>query len=71
MDSMKTMIDIAKMQEKYKELVESKKLSKRAICELCVPFRDKYGLTDKQTLMIAREELTFAEIVNLIGGYDI
>lgn len=71
MDSMGIMIDIAKMQEKYKELVESKKLSKRAMCELCIPFRDKYGLTDKQTLMIAREELKLQEIVNLIGGCDI
>ena len=36
-----------------------------AMCDLCVPFRDKYGLTDLQTLMIARKEIGIPEIIDL------
>ena len=36
------------------------------MCELCVPFRDKYGLTDLQTLRIARKEMDLMEMVELL-----
>lgn len=58
--------EAAVLQEKYQALVDGKKLSKRAMCELCVPFRDKYGLTDLQTLRIARKEMELSEMVNLL-----
>lgn len=58
--------EAAVLQEKYKALVDGKNLSKRAICELCVPFREKYGLTDLQTLRIARKEMELSEMVNLL-----
>lgn len=57
-----TVKDIVELQENYKELVETKTLSKRKLCELCIPFRDKFGLTDIETLRIARNEITLKEI---------
>lgn len=58
--------DIAKLQKDYTELISSGKMTKRAMCELIIPFRDKYHLTDKQALMLARDEMSFAELGGLI-----
>ena len=60
-----TVKDIVELQENYNELVETKTLSKRKLCELCIPFRDKFGLTDLETLRIARNEITLKEIQQL------
>lgn len=40
--------------------------TKKAMCDLCVPFRDKYDLTDLQTLQIARKEMSLSEMVTLL-----
>ena len=56
--------EAAVIQEEYRRLTAEKKL--KAICALCVPFRDKYGLTDLQTLRIAREETSLIEILQLL-----
>ena len=56
---------IAEMQRQYQNLIDTKSLTKKALCDLCVPFRDKYGLTDLQTLMIARNEIGIPEIIDL------
>ena len=40
-------------------------ITKANICALCVPFRDKYKLTDLQTLMIARGEMKPSEILEI------
>lgn len=58
--------EAANLQQEYQKLVDNKKLSKKAICELCVPFRDKYELTDLQVLRIARKEMELSEIVDLL-----
>ena len=58
--------EIAELQEKYQKLVDSMRLSKKAMCELCIPFRDKYGLTDPQTLRIARAEMPISEMAELL-----
>ena len=58
--------DIVDLQESYEELVKTKTLSKRKLCELCIPFRDKFGLTDIEVLRIARNEITLKEIQELI-----
>lgn len=58
--------EAATLQESYKKLYAQKRLTKKAICELCVPFRDKYGLTDLQTLKIARNELSLSELLDLL-----
>ena len=67
---MDAMRDAAVMQEEYQRLVDEKKLSKKAMCDLCVPFRDKYGITDLQTLRIARREMDLMEMVNLLQPSD-
>lgn len=59
--------EAAILQEKYQDLIDSKKLSKKNMCDLCIPFRDKYNLTDLQTLRIARKEMDLAEMVKLLG----
>ena len=64
---MVTIVEIAKLQEDYKALVAAKKLSKKAICDLCVPFRDKAGITDSQTLQIARSELSLSATLKVCG----
>ena len=57
--------EIGELQEEYESLVKSKKLTKKAMCDLCIPFRDKYSLSDLQTLQIARKELDIPEIIVL------
>ena len=57
--------EIGELQEEYESLVKSKKLTKKAMCDLCIPFRDKYSLSDLQTLQIARKELDIPEIIAL------
>lgn len=56
---------IAEMQKQYQNLIDTKSLTKKAMCDLCVPFRDEHGLTDLQTLMIARKEMGIPEIIDL------
>ena len=63
---MERIIEAVKLQQEYQKLINNKKLSKKAICELCVPFRDKYKLTDLQVLRIARKEMELSEIVDLL-----
>lgn len=58
--------EVAELQESYKKLVDEKKLSKKAMCDLCVPFRDKYNLTDLQALRIARREMEIPEMATLL-----
>lgn len=55
----------AELQRKYKNLINTKRLTKKAMCNLCIPFRDKYNLTDLQTLRIARQEMDLSEMVAL------
>lgn len=62
--------EAATMQEEYQRLVDNRKLTKKAMCELCIPFRDKYGLTDLQTLRIARREMDLMEMVDLLKPED-
>lgn len=57
--------DIAKLQNSYDKLALNKKLTKKAICDLVIPFRDEYWLTDKEALMIARSEVNVDEIVRI------
>lgn len=56
----------AVLQSEYKKLVNSKHFTKRALCDLCVPFRDRYNLADAQVLRIARQEITLIELINIL-----
>ena len=65
MNTDKLFKQIAEMQRQYQNMIDTKSLTKKALCDLCVPFRDEYGLTDLQTLMIARKEMGIPEIIDL------
>ena len=58
--------DILKLQIDWQKLFNSKQMTKKAIVELCVPFKDKYNLTDKQTLCVARDELSKQELLDIL-----
>lgn len=60
------MKEIGKLQSDYQKLVKDNKLSKKSMCDLVIPFRDKYHLTDVEALQIARNELSTMQIVNLL-----
>ena len=64
------MRDIAALQEGYKRLVYSKHFTKKALCDLCVPIRDKYNLTDSTVLQIARNEISLSELINMFDLDD-
>ena len=40
------MNDVAVLQTEYQKLIDEQRLSKKAMCDLVIPFRDKYGLQD-------------------------
>lgn len=61
------MSDVANLQTEYQRLIDEKRLSKKNMCDLVIPFRDKYGLKDLQALQIARAELSVAEINELLN----
>ncbi len=63
---MSVMREVAELQQKYQALVDENRLTKRAMCDLCIPFRDKYGLKDSQALRIARKEMDLSEMVDLL-----
>lgn len=58
--------EVGNLQSSYQKLCRSNKLNKKTICNLVIPFRDKYNLTDMQALQIARSELSVAEIADLL-----
>lgn len=63
--------EIGELQAKYKYLVNNKLLSKKALCDLVVPFRDKYLLSDRQALSIVRNEITIKEMGEILNGKTI
>lgn len=65
---MSVMREVADLQAAYQRLIDERRLTKKAMCDLCIPFRDKYGLKDSQTLRIARNEMDLQEMVNLLEG---
>lgn len=67
---MSTMREIAELQEAYQKLIDENRLTKKAMCNLCIPFRDKYGLKDSQVLRIARREMDLSEMADLLEGTE-
>ena len=61
------MNEVGNLQKSYNSLIENGKLTKKAMCDLVVPFRDKYGLSDLQALMIARNEMSIPEMEELMN----
>lgn len=67
---MSTMHEIAELQEAYQKPIDENRLTKKAMCNLCIPFRDKYGLKDSQALRIARREMDLSEMADLLEGTE-
>lgn len=65
MDTLEFLVEINDLQANYKKLVRDKRLTKKAMCDLVIPFRDKYRLNDSTALMIARGEITLEKIVDI------
>lgn len=63
--------EVAKLQNNYQKLFDEKKVTKKAICYICTPFRDKYHLTDMQTLRIARDEADVSELVSISEAFEV
>lgn len=59
--------DAALVQSSYLAILESGKISKKMICDTVVPFRDKYGLDDKEALSIARKECDLCQLMAFAG----
>lgn len=55
--------DIAVLQENYNKLLEKDNVTKKDLCDLVIPFRDKYKLTDIQALKITRNEVSIQQMV--------
>lgn len=59
------LIDVVQLQKQYAVLLQDSCLSITALCDLIVPFQDKYCLSDIEALSIARNEYTLEQIVEL------
>ena len=54
------------IQRAYRRLTSGEiPFTKKNMCDLLVPLRDKHGLTDRQVLAVARDELSLEEIMAL------
>lgn len=42
------MKEVGELQNNYQKLRDERRMTKKAICDLVIPFRDKYNLTDLQ-----------------------
>ena len=60
------MKEIANLQKNYRNLLSGQKLTKKAICDLVIPFRDKYHLKDSEALQIARDGMSSSNMINLL-----
>ena len=59
--------EIVELQKGYADLESGKVLfTKRNLCDLCVPFRDKYALNDDQVLRIARKRMDISEMIDVM-----
>lgn len=56
--------DIANLQKKYEKLLETGYVTKKDLCDLVIPFRNKYKLTDIQALKITRNEVSIEQMID-------
>lgn len=64
--TMELLKEIAALQTEYEKLKDGGELTKKAICDLIIPFRDKYHLSDKDALAIAQNKVSIAQMVTLL-----
>lgn len=60
------MKEVSVLQKNYEHLKSSNSLSKKNICDLVIPFRDKYHLKDSEALQIVRNELSITKVVSML-----
>ena len=58
--------EIGKLQTDYNYLKLNDNFTKKTMCDLVIPFRDKYHLSDRDALAIARNEISVSEIAKII-----
>lgn len=68
MNDLQILKEIGELQESYQNLLGSKRFTKKDLCDLVIPFRDKYHLTDLEALQITRNEISIKEISILLEG---
>lgn len=56
---------VADLQNRYQFLMKHG-MSKKQLCDLVIPFRDRWELTDKQALQIARGEMSLQDAAKLM-----
>lgn len=62
--------EIGSLQADYNRLLKSKAFTKKALCELVIPFRDKHGLSDSEALQIARNEMSISQMAEILEAKD-
>lgn len=65
-DELKILREISELQSQYKYLYRNNKLTKRILCELVIPFRDKHHLSDMDALSITRSEISLTEMIKML-----
>lgn len=60
------LIEVEELQKKYNNLKKSK-MTKQDICDIAIPFRDKWKLKDSDVLGIIRNEFTFSKVLELLS----
>lgn len=60
------MKEVAKLQKDYQNLIDKNKLTKKDMCDLVIPFRDKYELKDAEALRVARDGMSLSDTIDLL-----
>ena len=60
---------VADLQNQYNSLMKHG-MTKKQLCDLVIPFRDRWELTDKQALAIARGEMSLQDAAMLMAHND-
>lgn len=68
--SMNILYEIGTLQEEYEKLKNSGHMTKQDLCNLVIPFRDKYSLTDIQALQIAQNKIPLKEIADVLSNKE-
>ena len=58
--------EIADLQREYATLKNTNRLTKKALCDLCIPFRDKYCLKDHEAISIVNGSYSNIEIAKIL-----
>lgn len=61
--------EIGDIQDEYRKLVKTR-MTKQDLCNLVIPFRDRYGFTDSEALSIVRDQITISEMVQLFEKHQ-